>query len=54
MHASRKLTNPKLAHASMWFWKVMVPLVLCSVRTEMYCGNVAVPWIEGALVRVVL
>ena len=40
-------------HAAMWFANVMVPLVRFCWRTERYWWKVEVPWIDGALVRVV-
>ena len=35
----------------MWFWRVMVPLVLALWRMDRYWLKVAVPWMEGALLR---
>lgn len=47
------LTKPCAAHALKWLAVVMVPPKRLPWRTEMYWWKVDVPWIEGALVRVV-
>jgi hypothetical protein len=43
--------SPAFAHFSKCLVVLTVPPVCLFVRTDQYCGNVAVPRIEGALMR---